>query len=306
MAKTAVTKPAGPNFLDPDFYSGGFSLAPGLYAMEHNIVLHAYTDKDGNTKGDPRLGIMLDAYPINEKGESTGAKAQQFLSMGTSAHKSYVPNESGKGLEAVAGGPGSVSNKANWFFYMESMLNCGAPRGGADISVLDGIWVRIDSIPEPEERKGFGSTGEVQQEKKGTSKIPVVTEILDGGKPWEGTGGIPDVDAPAAPAVKAGPKGVVKPAAAKPAPAAAAELDESVLTAATNGIAAVLTKPQNAKGMVKLMLKTGTFKAVKEAESDEVAQAVIEHFFGADETALASLLSELDFKIEGTRITPGA
>lgn len=300
------TAAAVPGFLDLDFYSGGFLLPEGLYAMEHNVVLHTFTDKDGNTKGDPRLGVMLTAYPINEKGESIGPPVNQFESMGTSAHKSYMPSEDGKSVAPVPGGQGTVSNKANWFFYLESMINTGMPKGIGDLSAIDGVWVRTANIPEPEERKGFGgTTSEVEQKPRGNNKMPVVTEILDGGKPWEGTGGIPgDTPKAAAPkTAKPGPKGVVgKPAAA---PAAAA-LDESILNAATNGVASVLSKPANAKGMVKLMLKTHTFKAVKDAESDEVANAVINHFFGEDPTALTSLLAELDFKINGTRIEPAS
>lgn len=307
-----MTQAGAVNFLDLDFYSGGFLLPEGTYAMEHNIVLHTFTDKDGNTKGDPRLGVMLTAHPINEQGQRTGPAINQFQSMGTKAHLSYMPNESGKGLDPVPGGPGMVSNKANWFYYLESLYNTGLPKGTVsnDISALDGIWVRTANIPEPEDRKGFGSsTGEVEQPKRGNNKMPIVTEILDGGRPWEGSGGIPDEsDAPATKTpAKPGPKGVVKPATTTkvaPKPSASDELDETVLTAATNGIASVLTKPANAKGMVKLMLKTQTFKAVKDAESDEMAQKVANHFFGADDSALSSLLSELSFKLNGTRIDP--
>lgn len=314
--KTATPVAEGPNFLSLDFYSGGFLLPEGLYAMEHNIVLHTITDKDGNTRGDPRLGVMLNAHPINEAGERTGPAVQQFVSMGTKAHLSYMPNESGKGLVPVAGGPGMVSNKANWFYYLESMLNAGLPNGVAtnDLTAIDGTWVRTSNIPEPEDRKGFGGgTGEVEGNKPRNNKMPVVTEILDGGKPWENTGGIPDEsDAPApakAPAGKAGPKAVVKtaPKAAAAAPAAvSADLTEETLTAATNGIASVLSKPQNAKGLVLLMLKTGTFKAVNDAESPAMADAVTKHFFGADTSNLTSVLDELGFALNGLRVEPKA
>jgi hypothetical protein len=105
------------------------------------------------------------------------------------------------------------------------MYDCGLPEGifTNDLSVLDGIHVHTQNILEPEDRKGFGSqTGEVAEERR-SGLVPVVTEIKEDGKPWEGTGGIPEAAATPAP-VKAGPKAVVKPAvAAKPVVKAASQ-----------------------------------------------------------------------------------
>jgi hypothetical protein len=296
---------AGPNFGDTSFYSGGFLLPPGKYAMEHNLVLHAFTDKNGQTKGDPRLGVMLNAFPLDG-----GDPIQQFISMGSKAHLSFVPNETGKGLVAVPGGPGQLNNKANWFYYLESMYNTGLPQGifTNDLSVIDGIWVVTDNIPEPEERKGFASTGEVEQANSGPRKMPVVTEIIDGGKPWDGGGGFPEAGKPVAAAASTPmARPAARPAAARTAPVAAAPAavdGDATYTAAVNGIAFVLSKAQNAKGMPKLMLKTGTFKAVTDAESGAMAQSVADTFFGADETALANILDELGFSVNGVRIEP--
>jgi hypothetical protein len=309
-APVAAPVAAGPNFLDLSFYSGGFLLPPGRYAMEHNVVLHAFTDKNGNQRGDAKLGVMLTAYPLDG-----GDPIQQFESMGTKAHLSFMPNETGKGVIPVPGGPGTLTNKANWFYYLESMYNTGLPQGVVtnDLSVIDGVWVVTDNILEPEDRKGFASTGEIEQANTGPKKMPVVVEIIDGGKPWEGGGGFPEagkaVAAPAAAPKAAATRPAARPAAAAapPAPAAAASVDgDAIYTAAVNGIASVLTKAQNAKGMVKLMLKTGTFKAVTDAESNAVAQQVIDAYFGADESALTGILNELGFTVNGTRVEPAA
>lgn len=307
VKRPVITAVTGPNFLDLSFYSGGFLLPPGRYAMNHTVVIHAFTDKQGQTKGDPRLGVMLDAYPLDG-----GDVIQQFVSMGTKAHLSFMPSPNGKGLVAVPGGPGSITNKANWFYYLESLKNCGAAEVvGNDISVFDGVWVVTDNIPEPEDRKGFASTSEVEQEQKGPRKMVVVVEIIDGGKPWEGGGGFPEAGTPIdtpAPAAKAParPTAVARPAA-RTAPAAAPVTetgDDATYTAAVNGIAAVLSKAQNTKGMPKIMLKTQTFKAVTDAESADVANAVTNAFFGADDAALRNLLGELSFTINGVRIEP--
>lgn len=311
-APVAVAPPvaSGPNFLDLTFYSGGFMLPPGRYAMEHNVVLHAFTDKNGQTQGAPRLGVMLNAYPLDG-----GDPIQQFISMGTKAHLSYMPSENGKGLVAVPGGPGAVTNKANWFYYLESLKNCGANEAqGNDISVLDGVWVVTDNIPEPEDRKNFGSTSEVENAGPRNNKMVVVVEIIDGGKPWEGGGGFPEAGKALGPATAAPVTTAARPAArpaparaAAPVAAAPAAVDgDATYNAAVNGMASVLTKAQNAKGCPKLMLKTGTFKAVTDAEGGAVAQVVIDTYFGADETALANILDELGFALNGVRIDPKA
>ena len=316
IKKVTPATDAGPNFGALDFYSGGFLLAPGLYAMMHDIVMHQPTDAKTNVpKGPARLGVMLSATPITETGEKAGEPQQQFLSMGTKAHESYLPNESGKGLQAVIGGPGNVTNKANWWYYLESLYNSGLPQGifTNDVSVLDGVWVRTDNIPEPEERKGYAkapATGEVQQDEvRGNNKMPVVTEILDGGKPWEGSGGVPEGEVaaakpgPKAVAPKTGPKPVAKVTAKAPAPVEAD--DEAVKVAAINGITSVLEKAQYQNGCPKIILKTGTFKAVTEGEGGDMAQSVQNTFFASDE-ALNALLNEMGYALAGNQVKPQA
>jgi hypothetical protein len=300
----------GPNFGDLSFYSGGFLLPEGQWALEFNAVMHQGTDRAGNAKGPARLGIMLNAYAIKDGQIATEAQTQ-FLSMGSKAHESYVPNDIGKGLVAVPGGPGSVTNKANWWYFLESLYNTGLPVGifTNDLRALDGIWVTTQNIPEPEERKGFGSaaTGEVQ-EQRFNNKMPVVTEILDGGKPWEGTGGIPTTAAPAQP-VKAKVAGSIAPKTVARVQTPVAETtsvdDEEVMTAAINGITAVLTAKGNENGMKKLLLRTGTFKAVNTAVSPEMGQAVLNAYF-QDDASLNSLLGSLGYAIVGVDVKPQA
>jgi hypothetical protein len=304
--KGKAVESGGVNFLDLGFYSGGFLLPPGRYAMEHNIVLHQGRDKDGNPKGDPRLGVMLSAHPL-----AGGDAIEQFLSMGTKAHLSYMPNETGKGLSPVPGGPGNVSNKSNFYIYLESLMNCGAkdaPITPNDIASLDGIWVVTDNIPEPEDRKGFASgTSEVEQPQSGPRKTVIVSEIIDGGKPWEGGGGVPDgaqTPVHTKPAVAKFPPAKKTTSIAAAATQAAGADDEATFEAATNAIAAVLTRPTNAKGMLKIMLKTQAFKAIKDANDDATAQKAMEMFFGNDDTSLRQLLEGITFTIDGQKVVP--
>lgn len=317
MAPIATTrKPLAPrpvegvNFGDLGFYSGGFSLPEGDYALEFNAVMFAGTKQDGTPAGPERLGVMVNAHPLRG-----GDMQQQFFSMGSKAHLSFAPNpETGKGLVPVPGGPASgANNKTNWFLFLKSMYDCGLPQGifSNDLIVLDGIHVHTQQVPEPEDRKGFqAQTGEAAQEERRSGMVPIVSAILDDGKPWEGTGGIPEADAPApAPVaklpVKLAPKAPVKPIA-RVAPVAAASVaeatdDEGVMTAAINGVTEVLTASPN--GISKLLLRTGTFKAVTAVNGGPVAQQVLDTYFQTDE-ALNSILNQLGYASVGGQVKP--
>lgn len=297
------------NFGDLAMYVAGGGLPEGDYALEFNVVMHQ-AEKDGVAKGPARLGVMVSAYPLKADRSLGGEMKEQFYSMGSKAHESFAPNpDTGKGLVAVPGGSASTfNNKTNWAYFLTSLENSGLPKGifVNDISVLDGVWVHVTSIPEPEDRKGFATakTAEVAEEPRKNGTIAVVSEILPNGAPWEGGGGIPaaaPVDK-AAPVVKGKPviaaKAAVKPAPAK-APVAAGLSEEEVREAAEAGITAVLEK--NPDGLSKLLLRTKTFASVTELFGDEAAQSVIDSFFGGDEE-LNSVLEGLGYKVAGSKV----
>lgn len=304
---TAIARPKSNNvnFGDLTQYSGGFSLPEGDYALEFNIQMFAGDKKDGSSSGPARLGVMLTAHPLDG-----GEAKNQFYSMGTNADKSYAPDpETGKGIIAIPGGQGSgLNNQTNWFILLKSLHDSGMPPGTLtdDFSVLDGVHVHMQLIPEPEERKGFqAKTGEATAEVRTPRKIAVVSEIKEGGAPWEGGGGIPQADTPvpAAPAKKAVASKPATKMAAKPAPAAAAPAgaDESDLETVTiNAVASVLEK--NPNGVGKLMLRTGTFKAIADAG---VAQQALDTYFSSDDN-LNSILGLLAYVVKGQQIVPVA
>lgn len=300
---TAVPPTAdGLNFGSLDFYSGGFTLPKGRYALEFNVIMRSMTRADGSQVGKPRLGVMINAHPLDG-----GDPHEQFMSMGSKADISFAPNPAGKGVVSIPGAPATTAPRnTNWNIFLKSLYDCGLPKGifQNDISVLDGIWVQTDLIPEPEERKSYGSTetGEAQSEARAPGLIPVVSEIIDGGKPWEGGGGFSSpapAAAPSKPAAKVAPGRPV--AVAAPAPASSDVDNEDVTTAAISGISAVLEAEPN--GTSKLKLRMGAFKSVTASAGAEMAQAVIDTCFTSDEV-LNGLLGQLGYTVVGTMIKP--
>jgi len=301
------------NFGDTDMYVAGGGLPEGDYCMmELGVEMYQAQNERGELKGPSRLGVMITFQSLTDLDEK---ERKQFYSMGTSAHKSFTPNpENGKGIVAIPGGLGmTLSNQTNWMYFLKSLTDCGLPKGifTNDISVLEGTWVHISNVPEPEERKGFASsaqTGEAAAEIRRPGTIAVVSEIKEDGKPWEEGGGIPGGSPPKASTrstgVTASRTAALSRAKAAPQPAPD-ELagDEAILESAKSGASVVLAK--SPKGCAKLILKTGVFKAVNDADGTEMAQAVIDSYFTTDDD-LSGLLGEIGFSLSDSgRIVPG-
>ena len=313
MPTHAAPAPVGVNFGSLDMYAAGGGLPEGNYCWTELVCqMFQAVNAAGQSKGASRLGVMITLQNLADL--SDAGKHTQFYSMGTKAHLSFAPNaETGKGVVAVPGGPASkLNDSTNWAMLLKSLYDSGLPQSifTNDLSVLEGIHVHMANVPEPAERAGFQSqTGEAAEERK-PGTIAIVNEILETGKPWEGTGGIP-TEAQAAPAKPVIPSKVpIKPVlppkpAPKPVPVAATTegpTEEDMMQAAVAGVSSVLEK--NEAGCTKLLLRTGTFKAVKaQTESDDMAQAIIETFFASDD-ALNSVLSQVGFTVSGSQIKP--
>lgn len=314
-------------------YSGGAYIPDGNYCVFFDVLMHQGMDKNNQPKGPARLGVMGTFYPLANPTEE--GKLTQFYSMGSKADQSFAPNpETGKGIVPIPGAAGTnLNDKTNWSMLHESLIQSGLPEGifTNDISTIDGIFVHITNIDEPAERAGFASaTAEVAQEQRKPGKVAVVTEILDGGSPWEGGGGL-DAAVALLAATPASAKPGARPVAARPVvarpvavpagrPAAArpvvvappvvedapVEADEAIHTAALNGVYAVLTaKPL---GLPRAALRTDTFSAVKKETKDEaMATAVIDSYFEPGREAdLAALLAEMNFAVVGSMVKPVA
>lgn len=293
------------NFGDDSLYAGGFGLPEGDYALFFDVRMHANTRGDGS-RGIERLVVMLSAYPLEG-----GDVHEVPLSMGSKAHLSFAPDpETGKRLVPIPGAQAaSMAGMTNWNIFRKSMGDCD-PKAkevfANDISVWDGVWVHTMNIPEPEERKGFGAnTGEVQPQRQGPQLIPVVTEIKEDGKPWEGGGGMPEgatTEArPTKPAPRSGSKLVAAPAkaASKKTVTLDASDPEQVMEAAKNGAAGVLET--NPTGTTRLKLRIATAASVRKLHGDDMMQAVVDTFFG-DDVMLGAVLGELGYALDGSNI----
>lgn len=311
VQKNTAPPVEGAMFGDLGFYGGGsFTIPEGDYvASNHSVVVFRPEEKQGRATPQPRLGVMI---TFKSRTDPESEAKEQFYSMGSSAMLSWAPHpETGKGLVPVAGGPGApLPSSTNWGLYLKSLYDSGLDPGvfTNDLSVLDGMWVHIHHMLEPEERKGFASkTGEAAPQQRTTpNKIAVVSLIEEDGKPWEGTGGdvTPAAPAKAAPktAVKAGPVAVktAPKAAARPAPVPEpAESDDDALkSAAVSGLGEVLASTPPT--MTRLKLRTELFKNLSKADAD-TAKGVIDTFFANDD-ALNSILGDVGYQVQGSNI----
>src|SRR5437016_3811459 len=141
---------AGVDFGSMGSYSGGFTLPEGDYSIEFEVAMERLNDKQQGRS--PRLGVYLHATPL-----AGGDVFDQFLSMGGKAALSFAPDpNTGKGLVSIPGGAGGgLNNSTNWYMFLKSLYDCGLPEGifTNDFTVLDGINVHTQNVPEPEERK---------------------------------------------------------------------------------------------------------------------------------------------------------
>lgn len=313
VKKAAVAAPAGGsvNFGDPGFYVGGsdFALQPGRYALEFFTQMITPTKADGKPSGKPAfLAVNVVAHPLNG-----GEPQERAFSLGSKAHLSFVPSANGKGLDPVANAPSATgSDISNWGILYKSMQDCGLPEGVFvnDLTTIDGIWVVTALVDEPESRKNMKNnrTGEAAEEPRKPQKTAVVVEILDDGKPWEGTGGIPDADAPvkAKTVVKVPVKPVVgAKKVAAPAPVEEEEVeaeagDEDVEAAAMAACGDVLVR--NPEGCPRVKMRVEVMKFVKENHGDDMAQAVQNTYMVSDE-ALNVILGQFGYVAANSKIT---
>lgn len=296
------------NIGDLAMYVGGASVPEGNYALGFTVQYEQATER--YTPKVPRIGFLLTCHPLDG-----GETKTKFLSMGTKAHEVFAPDpDTGKGVVIVPEpkGPAIISPMSGWGIFLKSMYDCGLPIGifTNDVTSLDGVHVHLANVPEPEERKGFAKTAisEVDEEiRKGNSMTLNVTEIIglgEGGTPWEGGGGIPDVAAPK-PTKPNGSAGVAKPVVNKGiakaiAPAPAAISDEDLQEAAQAGVADVLGQEANANGAFAVAIRTGTFKYVNQNYGEDVAQAV-STFLLQDEN-LDGIAQLLGYTLKGKRV----
>jgi hypothetical protein len=310
------------NLFADEFYSGGGTIPEGAYALRIRTQMFQSVKKETQQPvGKARLSAMVEFFPLDASGAIVEGKKTKAYGMGSKAHESFLPTDDGLGLVPVVGGKFStLMGSTNWALLRTSLID-SCPEIKTlmenDFSVLDGIRVRIENQPEPEERKGYKSnTADVEDgeddpnQKRGNGLVPVVVEVT--GKPWEDESlkELPE-DAPTPVAAKPKPgaaKTVAKPApaaakaapkaAAKPAPAAPVEEDEDARVLAVSLISAQLEA--NPKGLTRLKCRTEVFKA-----AGANSNAVIAASFASDEL-LEGILNGLGYTVDGGQIVPQA
>lgn len=303
LAKKKVTSEESlVNFGDLGIYTGGFSLAEGNYLwLDLSVLLYR------GFKGDlqERLGVMITMLDLADEAaladpDNEANHKKQFYSLGGKAHLSFAPSSTGKGLTVIPGAAGNLNNQTNWSFLLKSLAESGLPAGtfSNDVSVLEGIHVHMQNIDEPAERASFQSqTGDVQATARTPGKIAIVTEILEEGKPWEGTGGLPEAGtkkpAGKATAAKIAPKPAAKAKEKEP------EVDATDLEAvALSGLSSFLEATP--AGGPKVAVRMAAFKHVKDEYGDEAAQGVQELY--SDDETMGALLGSLGYKVSGIKI----
>lgn len=328
-----VAAPVAKNYVSfgsLDFYSGSRQIPEGDYAVEFNWQNFQPKKQDGTPAGASRLVVMASHYNL-----LGGAPIEFPLGVGEKTHESFQPDpDNPKCLLAVPGGPGqSISKMSNWAIYLNSLYfpvsepEAGMPQGilDNDFSVIDGIHLHVKMEPEPEMRKNMpkSATAELQgEERKGNGLVPMVMQILEGGRPWEGGGGFPEEGVPAAapvaapvrraPAAPARPvaaapakpaaKAPARPAAAAPAPVAASGVDENLLASATMAAADVLAA--NPTGLERAAFRMELFKILqKGAGGPAEANAIVKPLFASD-AALNQLTQPLGFTADSGNILP--
>lgn len=317
-ARKAAPTAAGVNFLQLDFYAPTAFLPEGDYCLFFQVKHNQAVDKvTGQPKGDNRLGVEITAYDLTNPTEE--AKKTQFYGMGKEALLNYAPNpETGKGLVPLPGSSGArLNDSTNWMLFLKSLLDCDPNLSSVlsnDLSVIDGVWVHIQNIPEPESRKNMSSsTSEGQSQPNQPRTVAVVSEIKDNGKPWEGTGGLPTAPVRSNVTITSRDVGKLPTAFLKsaapaqqplPPPTTGAVDEEDVLDAAVQATTGVMSKAKNGT-MLKIQLKTNVVKHLDDNYNKEIKQAVMDKFFSSDE-ALSQFLEELNFTLSGVTVKPKA
>ena len=269
-----------------------------------------------NAVGDPKIGVTVSAYSL---ADPTAEPKTQHYSFGSKAHKSIMvypgtgPNDpmAGMGFCPIAGAPpAQMFIDTAWNVFVKEFVNAGLPEDlaeGNDLSVIDGVWVTLGPVPEPESWKNMaalGNTGEGESSKMrepGTIAVPVV--ILPGGAPWEGGGGLPKT------AVSVNKAAVAKPVAHVPAAAVAVTPEtpagdsDDLMTAAREAIVTVLSIPENAGGMPKVTLRMAVISTIEANYGADAATAIVSSILDVPAT-LATLLGEQGYKLAGLRVTP--
>jgi len=296
----------GPNLMDTSIFVSGGGVPDGDYCIFAEYAIHTPTDKaTGAPKGDPKLGVMVTYYAINDL---AAEPRKQHYSVGRNAHKSFMPNADGSGIVPIPGAPPQpFYHDTAWEVFINEAVNAGVPDKLPGPKSLNGFWVHITQVNEPESWSKMpqtGATAEVQGKPREPVKIAVISQILPGGNPLQGGGGLEALQKGAKPVstvvTAKDIKAIVGATAAATLPADGVNL-EDLAAAVEEAATAALEKPENSKGMPrgKFRQEVGDFldaqfgADVKDAAFTEVI---------SNEAELNKILGKLGFVLQGLQV----
>lgn len=269
---------AAPISLRPSSFAIGGSLLDDV-DVTYERARFGYGYGDGKDGGDAvTLQVVMK--------DSDGNEHFGYYSIG----QGFVPSETGKAVDdnngkflVPVGDKTAPNNSSNFALLLISMVNAGVPEDlfDGDISTIEGLVGHVNRVPAPKRNNLPTRPG---QKAQNDPTILLFTTLIslpgETKKPVAGKAG----------AAKPG----VKPAAGKPAPAAATEVDASELEGELIGLFA----SKGVESMKKIELVKGLFSSIEAANTNKkaiLAQAGKEEYlnaltsFGFDGTVLTLL-----------------
>jgi hypothetical protein len=307
-AGAAAAEEPGFNLGDSEVYVGSGGIPEGDYILkdfkvEYNQGINRET---GQAKGPQRIGVNLTVVPLHDPNNPDEEKTS-FYGFGKSAMKNFAPHPTNqyKVVQTPSATGGTIHPSCKWGMFYKSLMDSGLPKGVFvnDLSVLKGTWVHM----QPTEAKDWktiraqvATTGEADEDEGGGGNdfVTVVSEIKQGGMPWEGGGGIPEEGATPKKGLLA--KKPPAPAAAKglkktpPPPPPPSDDDDPGEDAARAIVHTILEA--NMTGLPSLSLRNKFIKIAGEKYEDDVAAAALALFDVPENRA--ALLAEHGFAIE--------
>lgn len=269
---------AAPISLRPSSFAIGGSLLDDV-DVTYERARFGYGYGDGKDGGDAvTLQVVMK--------DSDGNEHLGYYSVG----QGFVPSETGKAVDddngkflVPVGDKTAPNNSSNFALLLISMVNAGVPEDlfDGDISTIERLVGHVNRVPAPKRNNLPTRPG---QKAQNDPTILLFTTLIslpgETKKPVAGKAG----------AAKPG----VKPAAGKPAPAAATEVDASELEGELIGLFA----SKGVESMKKIELVKGLFSSIEAANTNKkaiLAQAGKEEYlnaltsFGFDGTVLTLL-----------------
>lgn len=279
------------------FKLGNFAAGGGLVDGEYLLQKHTIENWDYGGKGSQTIALHVRAVP----GKATGKNFAPHSSEGQDQYYSigdptaFGPDPTGTKVVAI-GTRAQLSNSSNFFIFLENLVNAGFPEDkfDNDVSVFDGMVVRITNIPAPKRSIASNVVAQGDQSQQRERTIPVVSAVIK--LPWESGNVATKAAAPAKAAAQAAAPAQTQAAPAAAAPAAGGGTPEENLGVF---LATVLN---GAASLQRTQARVQVFKAMSGSLTVPDRDAALKIF--NDDNALSAVLAGIGdgYYVEGTEI----